>query len=44
MQSPICGKLMAKILIDDKASTVDISMLGYNRFMEKRLISEQYVV
>ena len=44
MQGPICGKLMAEILIDGKASTVDISMLDYKRFAEKRLIPEYNVV
>ena len=44
MQGPVCGKLMAEILIDGDASTVDISMLDYNRFSENRLITEYNVV
>ena len=44
MQGPICGKLMAEILIDGEATTVDISKLDYNRFAEKRLIPEYNVV
>ena len=44
MQGPICGKLMAEILIDGEASTVDVSMLDYNRFAENRLIHEYNVV
>jgi len=44
MQGPICGKLMDEIMIDAKASTVDISMLDYKRFAEKRLIPEYNVV
>ena len=44
MQGPICGKLMAEILIDGKASSVDISMLDYKRFEENRLIQEYNVV
>jgi len=44
IHGPICRKLMAKILIDVKASTVDISMLDYKRFAEKRLIPEYNVV
>ena len=44
MQGPICGKLMAEILIDGKASSVDISMLNYKRFEENRLIQEYNVV
>jgi len=44
MQGPICGKLMAEIFIDGEATTVDISMLDYDRFAEKRLIPEYNVV
>ena len=44
MQGPVCGKLMAEILIDGDASTVDISTLDYNIFSENRLISEYNVV
>ena len=44
MQGPICGKLMAEILIEGKASSVDISMLDYNRFVEKRIIPKCNVV
>jgi len=44
MHGPICGKLMAEILIDGKATSVDISMLDYNRFEENRLIPEYNVV
>ena len=44
MQGPVCGKLMAEIMIDGDASTVDISMLDYNRFSENRLITEYNVV
>ena len=44
MQGPVCGKLMAEILIDGDASTVDISMLDYNRFSENRLITEYNVI
>ena len=44
MHGPVCGKLMAEILINGYASTVDISMLDYKRFSEKRLIKEHNVV
>ncbi len=44
MQGPICGKLMAEILLDGEASSVDVSMLDYNRFSENRLIQEYNVV
>jgi len=44
MHGPVCGKLMAEILIDGRATSVDISMLDYARFEEKRLIPEYNVV
>ncbi len=44
MQGPICGKLMAEIVTEGKASSVDVSMLDYNRFAENRLIKEYNVV
>ena len=44
MQGPICGKLMSEIILDGKSKSVDISMLDYDRFSEKRLISEYNIV
>jgi len=44
MHGPICGKLMAEIILDGKASTVDVSMLDYNRFAEGREIREFNVI
>ena len=44
MHGPICGKLMSEIIIDGGATTVDISMLDFNRFYEDRQISEYNVV
>ena len=44
MQGSICRKLMAKILIDGKASTVDIGMLDYKCFAEKGLVPQYKVV
>jgi hypothetical protein len=35
---------MAEILLDGEASSVDVSMLDYNRFSENRLIQEYNVV
>ena len=35
---------MAEILIYGEATTIDVSMLDYNRFTEKRLIPEYNVV
>ncbi|MEA3350687.1 MAG: FAD-dependent oxidoreductase [Chloroflexota bacterium] len=44
MHGPISGKLMAEIILDGKAKTVDVSMLDLNRFEEGRLIHEYNVV
>lgn len=44
MHGPIAGKLMAEILLDGAASTVDVSMLDLARFSENRLIHEYNVV
>jgi sarcosine oxidase subunit beta len=44
MHGPIAGKLMAEIILDGKASTMDISMLDLARFDEDRLIHEHNVV
>ncbi len=44
MHGPIAGKLMAEIILDGQASTLDVSMLDYKRFEENRLIKEFNVV
>jgi sarcosine oxidase subunit beta len=44
MHGPIAGKLMAEIIIDGQATTMDISMLDLSRFNEGRLIQEYNVV
>jgi sarcosine oxidase subunit beta len=44
MHGPISGKLMAEIILDGHASTVDVSMLDLARFSEGRLIYEYNVV
>jgi sarcosine oxidase subunit beta len=44
MHGPISGKLMAEILLDGAATSVDISMLDLARFTEGRLIREYNVV
>lgn len=44
MHGPIAGKLMTEIILDGRASTVDISMLDLARFEEGRLIHEYNVV
>ncbi len=44
MHGPIAGKLMAEILLDGQAHTVDVSMLDLARFVEDRPIREYNVV
>jgi len=44
MHGPITGKLMAEIILDGKAHTLDISMLDLARFEEGRQILEYNVV
>jgi sarcosine oxidase subunit beta len=44
MHGPIGGKLMAEIILDGHAYTLDISMLDLARFTEDRLIHEYNVV
>jgi sarcosine oxidase subunit beta len=44
MHGPITGKLMAEIILDGQATTMDISMLDFARFTEGRLIPEYNVV
>ena len=44
MHGPVAGLLMAEILLDGAATTVDISMLDLARFAEDRLIREYNVV
>ncbi len=44
MHGPVAGLLMAEILLDGQAHTVDVSMLDLARFQEDRLIREYNVV
>lgn len=44
MHGPISGKLMSEIILDGKATTLDVSSLDLNRFEENRLIYEYNVV
>jgi sarcosine oxidase subunit beta len=44
MHGPVAGKLMAEYIVDDKYSTLDVSMLDLARFKEGRLIKEYNVV
>ena len=44
MHGPIAGKLMAEIILDGRASTVDVSKLDLARFSERRLVPEYNVV
>ncbi len=40
--SPMIGVVMAELITQGKATSVDISMLGLNRFKEDRLLSSRY--
>ncbi|MDA1329691.1 MAG: FAD-binding oxidoreductase [Chloroflexi bacterium] len=44
MHGPISGKIMAEILLDGRASSVDVSMLDLARFEEDRLVPEYNVI
>jgi sarcosine oxidase subunit beta len=44
MHAPISGKLLAEIILDGKASSLDVNMLDLARFEEGRLIHEYNVV
>jgi len=44
MHGPASGLLMAEIILDGHASTLDVSMLDYGRFAENRLIKEHNVL
>ena len=44
MHGPISGKLMSEIILDGKASTLDVSQLDLARFVENRQIREYNVV
>lgn len=44
MHGPISGKLMTEMILDGKYSSLDVSMLDLNRFVEGRQIQEHNVV
>lgn len=44
MHGPVSGKLMAEIILEGKATTLDVSQLDLARFVEGRLIREYNVV
>lgn len=44
MHGPIAGKLMAEIILDGAAHSVDVHLLDYARFADGRLIQEYNVV
>jgi sarcosine oxidase, subunit beta len=44
MHGPVSGLLMAEIILDGRATTLDVSLLDYGRFAEGRLIREYNVV
>ena len=42
--APVVGKLLAEMIVDGEARTVDVSSLGLGRFAEGGLVSEGHVV
>jgi len=44
MHGPVSGKIMAEIILEGRAQTVDVSMLDLRRFEEGRMIREYNVV
>lgn len=44
MHGPASGLLMAEIILDGHASSLDVSMLDYGRFAENRLVEEHNVL
>ncbi len=44
MHGPVSGLLMSEIMLDGAAQTVDVSMLGFDRFAEGRLVHEYNVI
>lgn len=44
MHSPATGKLIAELIVDGRATTIDISPLGYERFARGELVRESRVV
>lgn len=41
---PIAGKLVAEMIVEGRAHTVDVPSLGLDRFAAGRLIRETHVV
>jgi sarcosine oxidase subunit beta len=44
MHGPICGKLMAEILLDGRAATLNVDALGFDRFVGQATPKEYAVV
>lgn len=44
MHGPVCGLLLAELLVDGAAHSIDISALDYARFAEGRAIAEYNVI
>ncbi|MBI3649196.1 MAG: FAD-binding oxidoreductase, partial [Actinobacteria bacterium] len=42
--APVVGKLLAELILDGRAATVDVSSLGYERFARGELAREGHVV
>ncbi len=44
MHAPAAGKVLSEIILDGKATTVDVAILDFERFAEGRLVVEENVV
>lgn len=44
MHGPVSGLLLAEIILDGRATTLDVSSLDYGRFSQNRLIREHNVI
>jgi sarcosine oxidase subunit beta len=42
--APIVGKLLAELIVEGAAQTVDVSSLGLDRFIEGGVVPEHHVV
>ncbi len=43
-QGPIVGKLLAEMIVDGAATSVDVTSLGLDRFARGELVLEHHVV
>ena len=44
MHAPATGLVMAELLLDGRATTIDIDVLRFSRFRDNNLIQETHVI